>query len=192
VLRGLYSAYFERLGEEDRKNPFSRLRFEESDGRKREPFSDEWIQGKILAPGALAGMNDLGRAILLAPVETGCRPAELCNIVPEDIFLDAEVPYIHVRARINPDDTRDIKTGQSDRSIPIVGVALDVFRRHPNGGSRYKDNSYSAAANKYLKEWPHTQPEALRLCVQALLRGPDVGRRRRPGTEGDPDGAKAR
>jgi len=99
-------------------------------------------------------MNDEGRGITLAQIETGCRPGELCNIVPEDICLDAEVPHIHVRARTGPDDTRAIKTEQSDRKIPLVGVALEVFKRHPNGFPRYKDkeDSYSAMANKYLEE----------------------------------------
>jgi integrase len=156
ALRAMYSAYFDhKEGKgQDRKNPFSGLSFEETGGKKRKPFSDEWIQGKILAPGALAGLNDQARGITLAQVETGCRPGELCNIVPEDIHLDAEVPYLHVRARTDPDDTRAIKTVQSDREIPLVGVALEVFKRHPNGFPRYKDkeDSYSAAANKYLKE----------------------------------------
>ncbi|WP_181168854.1 tyrosine-type recombinase/integrase [Mesorhizobium sp. B2-4-17] len=118
------------------------------------PFAAEWIRDKILAPGALAAMNDEGRGITLAQVETGCRPGELCNIAPGDIFLDDEVPYIHVRARTDPDDTRAIKTEQSDRKIPLVGVALEAFKRHPKGFPRYKDkeDSYSAMANKYFKE----------------------------------------
>ncbi len=153
MLRNIYSEYFKRL-QEDRKNPFADLSFQQGSGKKRMPFATEWIQGTILAPGALAGMNDEGRGITLALVETGCRPGELCNIAPRDIFPDAEVPYIHVRARTDPDDTRNIKTEQSDRKIPLVGVALEVFKRHPKGFPRYKDkeDSYSAMANKYLKE----------------------------------------
>ncbi|MEQ8297402.1 MAG: tyrosine-type recombinase/integrase [Nitratireductor sp.] len=153
ILGNIYSEYFKRQ-QEDRKNPFSDLSFKERGGQRRKPFTAEWIQSAILAPGALAGMNDEGRGITLAQVETGCRPGELCNIVPEDILLDAEVPHIHVRARSDPNDTRDIKTEQSDRRIPLVGVALEVFKRHPKGFPRYKDkeDSYSAMANKYLKE----------------------------------------
>ncbi|MHA6687331.1 tyrosine-type recombinase/integrase [Mesorhizobium sp. A556] len=153
ILRNIFSEYFKHQ-QEDRKNPFSDLSFKNDGGRKRLPFAPEWIRDKILAPGALAAMNDQGRGITLALIETGCRPAELCNIVPEDIHLDEEVPYIHVTARTDPDDTRDIKTEQSDRKIPLVGVALEVFKRHPKGFLRYKDkeDSYSAMANKYLKE----------------------------------------
>lgn len=153
VLRNIYSEHFKRL-QEDRKNPFSGLSFTGGGGQKRMPFATEWIQDKILALGALAGMNDEGRGITLALVETGCRPGEVCNIVEEDILVGAEVPYIHVRARTDPDDTRAIKTEQSERKIPLVGVALEVFKRHPKGFPRYKDkeDSYSAMANKYLKE----------------------------------------
>jgi hypothetical protein len=116
ILRNIYSTYFKRL-QQDMKNPFDDLRFTEGGGQKRMPFAREWIQGRILAAGALAGMNGEGRGITLAQVETGCRPGELCNIAPEDIFLVDDVPYIHIRARMNPDDTRNIKTEQSDRKI---------------------------------------------------------------------------
>jgi hypothetical protein len=35
---------------------------EEKDQRKRKPFSREWIVGKLLAPGALANLNEEARA----------------------------------------------------------------------------------------------------------------------------------
>ncbi|KQU94904.1 hypothetical protein ASD12_24565 [Mesorhizobium sp. Root102] len=154
ILREIFSAYCKHVQEEDRKNPFSDLSFKDGGGLKRMPFAEEWIRDKLLAHGALAAMNGEGRGITLALVETGCRPGELCNIAPEDIFLDDEVPYIHIRARTDPDDTRDIKTKQSDRKIPLLGVALEAFKRHPQGFPRYKDkeDTYSAMANKYFKE----------------------------------------
>lgn len=153
VLRHLYSAYFKHLGE-DRQNPFSGFNFSEDSGQKRKPFSREWIESRILAPGALSGLNNQARGITLALIETGCRPGEICNIAAEDVFLDAEVPYIHIQARDRLDDARQLKTPQSDRKIPLVGVALEVFKQHPNGFPRYKDkeNSFSATVNKFLRE----------------------------------------
>jgi integrase len=153
ILRNIYSTHFARL-QEERKNPFADLALKKEGGGKRMPFAADWIRDRILALGALAGMNDEGRAITLAQVETGCRPGELCNITRDDIFLDDEVPYIHIRARTDPHDTRAIKTEQSDRKIPLVGVSLEVFKRHREGFPRYKDKEdcYSAMANKYLKD----------------------------------------
>jgi integrase len=102
----------------------------------------------------LAGLNPEARGITLAMVETGCWPSELCSIVPGNIFLDAEVPYIDIQSRTTPDDTRQIKTANSNRKIPLVGVALAVFRKFPSGFLRYKDkeSSLSANVNKYLAE----------------------------------------
>lgn len=155
AVRRLYSAYFEHVdGDQDRSNPFSGFGFSESKLRTRDSFTCDWIRDRILAPGALAGMNDELRAITLAQVETGCRPGELCNIAPEDIYLDGDVPYIHIRARTTPGDKRQLKTEESDREIPLVGVSLEAIRRHPRGFPRYKDkeSAYSAAANKYFAE----------------------------------------
>lgn len=157
ILRTIYRRYYARMQDTSRvaNNPFDGLSFPEGgQKKKRPPFDQEWIRDKLLVPGALARMNGQLRGMTLALVETGCRPAELCNILPSDIFLDADVPHIHVRARTDPDDTRDVKTVQSDRQVPLVGVALEVFKQHPNGFPRYKDkeDSFSAAANKYLKE----------------------------------------
>ncbi|KQU94905.1 hypothetical protein ASD12_24570 [Mesorhizobium sp. Root102] len=103
----------------------------------------------------MSGLNDQARGITLALVETGCRPSELCNIAPENIFLDEELPYIHV----SPRDTTEFKTRWQDRRIPLVGVAMEVFRRHPNGFPRYRDreDNYAAATNRYLRRqglWP--------------------------------------
>jgi integrase len=109
----------------------------------------DWIQTRILAPGVLAGLHGEARGITLALVETGCRPSELCNIAPENIFLDEDIPHIHLSR-----DTMELKTRWQDRRIPLVGVAMEVFRRHPGGFPRYrgKEGTYAATAGRYLKE----------------------------------------
>lgn len=119
-----------------------------------EPPSTEWIQGRILVLGALAGLNDQARGITLALIETGCRPSELCNIEPEDIFMDVQVPHIHIRAGSTAPRC-------SDRRIPLVGVAMEVFTRHPNGFPRYRNRepSFVSVTNRYLRRhglWPST------------------------------------
>lgn len=157
ILRNLYRRYHAHIGDwgKESTNPFSQLSLSEKGAKRKRPsFPADWIRDVILAPGALAGMNVEARGITLALIETGCRPAELCNITGADIHLDTEVPYIHVQARSDPENPRDIKTEQSDRSIPLVGVALAVFKRHPGGFPQYvdKENTYSATANKFMWE----------------------------------------
>jgi integrase len=121
---------------------------------RREPLPTDWIQARILAPGALAGLDGQSRGITLALVETGCRPSELCSIAPESIFLDEEVPYLRIiEAKTATGDAAARKTRLSHRRIPLVGVAAEVFRRHPDGFPRYRDRakSYAAAADRYLR-----------------------------------------
>ncbi|MBB4315499.1 hypothetical protein GGD82_003404 [Roseospira marina] len=56
--------------------PLGELAFREGEQRTRPPFSSRWIREKLLAPGALNGLNGEARAILLGMVNTGYRPSE--------------------------------------------------------------------------------------------------------------------
>jgi integrase len=82
-------------------------------------------------------------------INTGARPCEVLNLLPTNIVLDAKIPYI----RVVPDG-RVLKTGSSERDIPLVGIALEAMRRFPKGFVRYFDNedSFSAAVNKHMKK----------------------------------------
>jgi integrase len=158
-LRVLYREFFRHLGEPDRRNPFDQLSFRErAAGRRRRrrrlPFSTEWIVGRILAPGALSGLDAEARAILLVVADTGARPREICNLTAEAIHLDAEVPHIVIEPRDDPDDPREIKTESSIRLVPLVGLALAAMRAHPAGFPRYKDKEdrLSATLDEYLEE----------------------------------------
>lgn len=153
-MRVLYSAYFKYLGEDNRTNPFANLGFNERQKISRPPFSVEWIRDVIMRPGALATMNEEGRGVVLALIETGARPSELCNLTADAIVLDHEIPHLKIEPRYDPEDRREIKTQSSIRDVPLVGVALEVFRKHPNGFPRYKDReaSMSAALNKFMRE----------------------------------------
>ncbi|WP_283196561.1 DUF6538 domain-containing protein [Rhizobium sp. BT04] len=155
-MRVLFDAYFKYLGEPDRPNPFDGLSYREkkSNKRKRPPFPPAWITDTILKVGALAGLNDEARGIALVVAQLGTRPSEICNLSPEFIILDHEVPHLKIEPRDDPEDPREIKTDSSIRIVPLIGMALDVMRKFPNGFPRYKDkeNSLSAALNKYFKE----------------------------------------
>lgn len=148
-LRKLYRKYFEHIGEEERQNPFRNMRFSDKILKKVLPFADDWTRSRILAPGVLDGLNREGALLCMVMIETGCRPSELANIMPENIRLDAEIPHI----RIRPTKDRELKSGASVRDIPLVGVALEAMRRVPNGFPHYRDRSYllSASLTKAFK-----------------------------------------
>lgn len=112
------------------------------------PFSSEWIKSKILAPGALDGLNEQARAILCICVNTGARPSEVATLLPDRIKLDANTPHIQIRA-----DGRVVKTKRAVRDIPLLGVALEAAREFPDGFPRYRDNpsSLSGAQLKYMR-----------------------------------------
>lgn len=154
TLRVLHASYFSHIGDRDRQNPFDRLGFSERKKRKRPPFPVDWITGKIMAPGALAGLNEDARHILFAIIESGARLSEICNLRPEYIFLDHAIPHVKIEPHDDPDDPREIKTESSIRIVPLVGVALAAMKLHPQGFARYKDkgDSLSATLNKFFRE----------------------------------------
>lgn len=145
-LRQLFREYWTYQGEEDRDNPFRKLRFKDTPIESTPSFPDVWVRDKLLKPQALDGINADAQLIAYALIETGCRPSEIANLRPENICLDVEVPHI----RIRPTAKRELKSAASSRDIPLVGVSLEAFKRAPNGFTRYHDrgNSLSAALLK--------------------------------------------
>lgn len=126
------------------------LRSDKDKDDVRPPFSADWIKDKLLAPGALDGLNSDARLILIGMVNTGYRPSEGAGLLAEEIRLDANVPHILIQKNKN----RGLKTAHSKRAIPLVGVSLEAFRQAKNGFPRYADNSagLSATVNKFLRE----------------------------------------
>jgi integrase len=153
-MRVLYDAYFTHLDEPDRQNPFNRLSFADKFKKTRPPFPLEWVKTQVLRPGALAGMNEEGRAVVLTIIETGARPSEICNLTEQVIKLGASVPHILIEPRLDPDDPREIKTITSVRAVPLVGLALAAMTKFPKGFPRYKEkeSSMSSALNKFFRE----------------------------------------
>ncbi|KRB53792.1 integrase [Rhizobium sp. Root708] len=147
-LRVLYKEYHEHLNVKVADNPFDKLTFSDKfkKARTRPPFTTEWITTRILVPGALAGLNEEARGIVLGMTDSGARPSELANIDEERIFLDAPVPYIRVEARLDAEDPRELKTTSSARNIPLVGVALAAFQKHPKGFPRYRNKGVALSA----------------------------------------------
>lgn len=120
------------------------------DGEKgtRPPFSMEWIKDKLLANGALDGLNSEARGILLGMVNTGYRPSEGAMLGRDQIRLDHNVPHLSIEPV-----GRQLKSANARRIIPLVGISLEAFRANPDGFPRYADNpSLSDTVNKFLRE----------------------------------------
>lgn len=136
-----------RLGIESRL--FTGLRVEGGQDNVRPPYDPDYVRKRILVPGALDGLNTEARAVFWLILGTGLRPSEAVNLAKTTIHLKHNIPHVQVRP-----DGRRMKTSQSRRDVPLVGVALDIMREWPEGFPTYRDKSarLSATINKYLKE----------------------------------------
>lgn len=158
--------------------PLDGLRFKVGRKNTRPSFSSEWIKTRILAPGALSGMNKEARCILLGMINTGYRLSEGAALREDGIRLDTEIPYIHIS-----EIDRQLKTAHSDRIIPLAGASLQAFQQCPTGFPTYFDNpSLSATINKFLKtnglkETETTTAYSLRHSFEDRLLDADVDER---------------
>ena len=108
---------------------------------QRAPFPVEFIRDVVLAPGKLDELNDDARDVIYVVMETGARPSEIVNLTAPRIMLDADIPHIRIEA-----EGRILKTEHSERDIPLVGMALEAMKRHPDGFARYFDKGSSLSA----------------------------------------------
>lgn len=129
--------------------PLSGFSFKEAARGQRQAISDDWIRTRILAKGALDGLNPEARAIVLAMINTGARPSELASLRAAEIRLDDAVPHLSF-APIG----RQLKSANARRRIPLLGVSLAAMQDFPEGFPRYQANSatLSATVNKFLRE----------------------------------------
>lgn len=148
-MRNLFATYTAHIGQDHLPNPFRNFSITVDNATERHPFTPDWITSRILAPGALDGLNDEARLIVFAMIETGARPSEIANLLPEQIVLDAPVPFIAIKST----EHREIKTKPSRREIPLLGISLEAMRRARKGFPRYydRDKSLSATLSKYFR-----------------------------------------
>lgn len=118
--------------------------------RTRPPFKPEFVQTKLLAQGALNGLNLEARLVVYLMVETGLRLSEACNLRPQDIRLGDKIPHITIQERVD----REQKTVYSVRTVPLVGVSLWAMKQAPGGFPRYfdKGDTLSGTINAWLRE----------------------------------------
>ena len=142
----------------DMRSPFANVYFPELDDiKERLPVSPHDIK---LIQRHCRENNDEMRWLLALISDTGMRLAEAAGLALNDIVLDSEIPYINLK----PNESRRLKTKQSSRKIPLIGLSLwaaqqvksefsgtYAFPRYTKGG-RCNANSASAALNKWLKQ----------------------------------------
>lgn len=128
--------------------PLSDLSFKEGEAKQRPPFSTDWIRDRLLAAGALDGLNNAARSVVLAMVNNGARSSELAALTRDQIRLQAAVPDISIEPV-----GRQIESQNARRVIPFTGVSLKAVVQNPYGFPRYLNSSatLSGTVNKYLR-----------------------------------------
>jgi len=155
---------------------FRGIQFEEVPSQ-RVAYSVEYIRDKLLAPGAFDDLEPEARRALFVMIETGLRPSELVNLNRSMICLDSEIPHLRLQ-----NGTRRLKNDNSQRDLPLVGVALAAMRLQLNGFPSYNNdrsdllgdhiNAYLTKAG--LRETPDHSLYSVRHAYKDRLREADI------------------
>ena len=89
------------------------------DRQERDDFSPEQLD--ILRSNLSGSTNTIDHLIMIA-LDTGMRGGEVLGLASEDIHLDENYPYI----RLHQNTHRRLKTKNSTRIIPLIGLALEA------------------------------------------------------------------
>lgn len=184
-MRTLWRWHNQRINNtDDKRTPFDGLNFEKPRVVKTRPaYTVEFARDHFLHGDTLSKMGAEARRALLVIIGTGCRPSEVLNLPGSAIKLDAPVPHIQIRDRAG----RELKTAQSNRDVPLVGLALAAMRAHVADGNtdgfpryRDKDTIYSGTMAQFfrrngLKETPDHSVYSFRHLFENLLKGAQIG-----------------
>lgn len=150
---------------------FAELRLAGGGTGQRAAFDAAYVQDKLLAPGAFGDLNDEARRVLFVVADTGLRPSEVVNLTSGTIHLSHAVPHVSIEP-----DGRQMKTDDSRRTVPLVGVALAAMRKQAEGFPRYRDKSAGLSAlvnriltDKKLRPTPQHSLYSLRHCFEDRL-----------------------
>ena len=138
-------------------NPFSGVRIAAlgHDAEKREEFTTDEIRALAVA---CRQHGDDRRCIIAMLIDTGARLGEIVGLRVSDVVVSHAIPHILIR----PYAGRSLKTGNSERKVPLVGEALWAASKAALGkasdGLLFPDygptkaNSASATLNKWVRE----------------------------------------
>ena len=149
-IRKIISHYIEQ-NDLEIKNPFAGIRLKEKK-RKHPAFSIEYLREKWLTGNPFEEMNQEALHVVYAMLDTGAIHSEICGLLPNEIHLDADVPYIDIRENT----FRHLKVSHRGRCIPLIGYALRAFQKYPEGFSKYRTPTgpanLSASVGKFLRQ----------------------------------------
>src|SRR4051812_26120499 len=91
------------------------------------PFETEFIKSRLLADGALAGLNEEARHVLYVVMETGLRPSEVVNLQRNTIVPVANSTRLTIACESvdNPRHGRSLQAGLvcRDWTVPVASCA---------------------------------------------------------------------
>lgn len=127
--------------------PFKGVRIAGAKYTRRQAYDPDFVRQHFLAAPRIGGLNAEAADIVRMVALTGMRPSEIVALEARRIRLDDPIPHLQIRP-----DARQLKTGASERDMPLVGQALVIMCQHPDGFPRYRASadSFSAIANKCL------------------------------------------
>lgn len=133
------------------KNPFLAIRLKEQKG-KQPPFSVNYLREKWLTGNPFETMNHEALHAVYAMLDTGTIHSEICGLLPDEIHINDDVPYIDIK----DNSFRQLKTDHRGRKIPLIGYALKAFQQYPSGFPKYRTPTgpanLSASVGKFLRE----------------------------------------
>ena len=127
------------------------------DKKDRKDFSVKELE---VLRAKLEGSSNTIDCLIKIMMDTGMRVSEVVGLASKDIKLDCETPYIELHK--NP--FRRLKTKNSERLIPLVGLALEAVKLLNLGDSwaferylsddreSFKSTSASNAANNRIRK----------------------------------------
>lgn len=127
--------------------PFKGVRIAGAKYTRRQAYEPDFVREHFLATPNIGGLNLEASAIVRMVALTGMRPSEIVALEAHRIRLNDAIPHVQIRP-----DARQLKTGASERDMPLVGLALAIMSDYAQGFPRYRASadSFSAIANKCL------------------------------------------
>lgn len=142
------------------RNPFEAIVIPNVRGgsKLREPFTHDEMR---LLLNAVKGQFDEVRRIIAIQAYTGARISEIAGLRVKDV-VNGKLPYITIR----PYGKRTLKTVQSERDVPLVGLAvgaiksqlaenaeadLALFPRYCSQDGKVNGDAISAIVNQYIR-----------------------------------------
>ncbi|HQW94276.1 MAG TPA: hypothetical protein PLU58_00655 [Saprospiraceae bacterium] len=129
---------------------FMELVLEDDDQRQRRSFETDYILKTLLHSDNLEGLDDQEMCAVYGIAELGVGLTEQVNLDPCNIILDDPIP----RLVIIPKKQKGLKTKYRRREIPLIGFALEAYKKCPNGLTDYNDapDRLSGVIGKHFRE----------------------------------------